>query len=58
MNWNKTIDKLPIEGLCVNTKIEDEKGIRNECKIIFEKIMWWLIDRSMYVYYTPTHWSY
>lgn len=28
----------------------------DERTLIFEKGMWWLPDRSMYVYFTPVFW--
>ena len=55
--WNKTSDFLPLEGKIVDTKIDDENGIRNEQKLIYDKKLWWTTDKSIYVYYTPTHWK-
>lgn len=56
-NWIATAEKLPPKGKVVNTKIDDERGVRNEQKLYFSNNLWWFADGSMYVYYTPTHWS-
>ena len=58
MDWTPLTLKFPEQGIVVNTKIDDKSGSRMECKLIFDKGLWWLQDKSMYVYYTPTHWSY
>lgn len=55
--WKKTSEKLPLENLIVDTKIEDENGRRNEMKLFRVGNLWYLPDGSMYVYYTPTHWK-
>jgi hypothetical protein len=52
--WN-TIDTAPAEEE-IWTKIADEQGERNVQKLVRSRHLWWLPDRSMYVYYTPTHW--
>ena len=54
--WNKTAEKLPPEGIIVETKIDDEKGCRNKGQLYRQGSLWFLLDGSMYVYYTPTHW--
>jgi len=41
----------------INTMIADAKGVRNQQKLIFDGRLWWLCDKSMYVYYKPTHWA-
>lgn len=28
----------------------------DERQLIFERRLWWLPDRAMYVYFVPTHW--
>lgn len=53
--WVKVSDELPPTGQTVLTRILDSFGSRNETELIFDR-MWWLKDRSMYVYYNPTHW--
>ncbi|MCM1328392.1 MAG: hypothetical protein NC253_03040 [Ruminococcus sp.] len=57
MNWILTKEKLPPENLIVDTKIDDEYGIRNEQKLVYCNNRWFLPDFSMYVYYKPTHWK-
>lgn len=54
--WVSIKDKLPEEGKIVFTKIQDEKGVRNEQELKRIKNLWFLPDEPMYVYYTPTHW--
>jgi hypothetical protein len=39
------------------TKIHDDEGERNAARLYRERSLWRLPDSSMYVYYTPTHWS-
>lgn len=56
--WIPTAEQLPPENQIVDTKIDDEKGLRNEYQLIFSRNLWWLPDKSMYVYYSPTHWRY
>lgn len=58
MGWNRTSDRLPPEGVVVHTKIDDERGCRNEQRLKLIGNMWFFPDGSMYVYYTPTHWKY
>lgn len=40
----------------VMTRIDDERGIRNEQPLKRHGNLWFFADASMYVYYTPTHW--
>lgn len=47
----------PEQGLVVMTKIDDEKGARNEQLLKRRGRLWFFPDDSMYVYYTPTHWK-
>lgn len=54
-NW-QSIDTAP-EGIPVLTKIDDGAGIRNEQPLKRLGRLWYFVDGSMYVYYTPTHWS-
>lgn len=45
------------QGVVVETCIDagtDKQ--RNEQKLIRDRNLWFFPDRSMYVYYTPTHW--
>lgn len=45
------------EDRVVLTKIDDERGARNEQPMKRQGRLWWFADGSMYVYYTPTHWA-
>lgn len=54
--WTKVSEQLPEEGVVVDTKIDDDYGIRNERKLKRQGRLWVVEDGSMYVYYTPTHW--
>ncbi len=54
--WIPIVHKLPPENMVVETKIDDEKGCRNQEKLYRQGNLWFLPDGSMYVYYTPTHW--
>jgi len=54
--WILTSERLPNEATEVMTKIDDEKGCRNEQKLRRRGSLWFFPDMSMYVYYTPTHW--
>lgn len=59
MNWIPITKELPPVGEIVETKIDDENGVRNESqlkRISANSKLWHLPDGSMYVYYTPTHW--
>ena len=57
-DWIKVKDRLPKINIAVKTKIEDSDGILNIQTLIYWKNLWWLSDRSMYVYFIPTHWHY
>jgi hypothetical protein len=58
-NWVRTNDRLPDEGVVVNTKIDDENGCRNEQPLKRCGTLWYIpSSNSMYVYYSPTHWRY
>lgn len=54
--WISVTDRLPEEGVVVQTKIHDGKCSRNEQDLKRKGNLWFLPDGSMYVYYTPTHW--
>ena len=54
--WKETKYELPPEGVVVETKIDDERGCRNETTLKRSKNLWFFPDGSMYVYYIPTHW--
>jgi hypothetical protein len=54
--WIRLQDQLPPDKALVETKIDDERGCRNEQQLQLHNNLWWHPDMSMYVYYTPTHW--
>lgn len=58
MSWQLTNQILPKNGIVVETKIDDDRGIRNVQKLKRQEKLWFLPDGSMYVYYSPTHWRY
>lgn len=57
VEWIETKKELPTEGIIVETKIDDEKGCRNEQKLVRKGNLWFIPNRDTYVYYTPTHWK-
>jgi hypothetical protein len=56
--WIRVSHQSPPINQVVNTKVDDEGGVRNEQELKFDGRLWWHPDGKMYVYYTPTHWSY
>lgn len=54
MNWIKITDQPPPQGVVVETKIANPDRNYEDLQLISG--LWWHKDRSMYVYYTPTHW--
>lgn len=57
--WKPTADSIgwvAPEKEEVWTKIDDERGERNVQTLVREGNLWFYPDKSMYVYYTPTHW--
>lgn len=54
--WISVETMLPTNGMVVDTKIDDQNGVRNEQKLERNGNRWWLPVGEMYVYYTPTHW--
>ena len=55
--WNRTATILPPEKQVVDTMISDIGGERNHQQLKRQGRLWFYPDGSMYVYYTPTHWS-
>lgn len=53
--WFPCSEVLPPNGQVVMTKIDDEKGCRNEIKLK-RKGKRWCFDKEMYGGYMPTHW--
>lgn len=54
--WKLIKDEPPPKNKTLKTKIDDADGVRNEQELFFDGKLWWFPDKSMYVYYTPTHW--
>ena len=54
MTWYD-IESAPSNKI-VWTKIDDGEE-RNRVRLIKKGRLWYFADESMYVYYTPTHWS-
>lgn len=54
--WNECKESLPPDNTVVDTKIHDQLGCRNETTLVRSGNLWWFTDKSMYVYYSPTHW--
>lgn len=54
--WIRTSEQLPPEEEVVETKIDDQNGCTNLQVLIRIGRLWFLPNRAMYVYYTPTHW--
>lgn len=47
-------EAMPMDGTLCEV-ITESGDVRN---LFYERGLWWLPDRSMYVYFTPTHWRY
>jgi hypothetical protein len=58
MKWYLIATTPPPTDVVLNFKIDDTDGVRNERPLIKKGNLYWHTDGSMYVYYTPTHWSY
>lgn len=54
--WIRTQTTLPTGGVVVDTKIDDERGLRNQQPLRLEGGLWYVPDGTLYVYYCPTHW--
>lgn len=54
--WRNTAQQNPHPGVVVETKIDDNKGVRNQQPLKRVGNLWFFPDGLMYVYYTPTHW--
>jgi len=54
--WHRTQTIVPANGVVVETKVDDEQGVRNVATLKRQGRLWFMPDGSMYVYYTPTHW--
>ena len=54
--WIAIADQPAPERVLLWTKIDDDKGPRNEAMLQRFGRLWFTADASMYVYYAPTHW--
>ena len=54
--WIPVAERLPDDGVVVDTIISDADGTRNHQPLKRDGRMWWLQGGEMYIYYTPTHW--
>lgn len=56
-SWIKVDSALPDRNVVVETKCDDELGLRNEVDLKRGSgRLWFIPSGDMYVYYTPTHW--
>lgn len=55
--WIKVSKEIPPEGVLVETKIDDESGVRNHTLLTRKGNLYYL-DNGAYTYYTPTHWRF
>lgn len=51
-NWMPVREIRPMSGREVQV-LTPGGDVR---RLVFDGDLWWLPDRSMYVYFTPTHW--
>lgn len=52
--WIKCSVKMPKRGSVVLTKTN---GLRGSRKYLWVQGLWWMPDRSRYIYTAPTHWQ-
>ena len=55
--WKQTSEVKPPNGKAVVTCIKDRNGVHNYTILFFNNGLWWHRDKSMYIYYAPTHWK-
>jgi hypothetical protein len=55
IDWTETRLRLPPYGLTVETKTDDEGGVRNVQRLKCQAGLWWTPDDKTYVC-SPTHW--
>ena len=53
MKYTRCSDQLPPDGEEVHTKLDDEKGCRNEATLYRRGGLWYIPSGEMYVYYQP-----
>lgn len=57
LSWFTVKDNNPPQDIVVMTKIDDAQGSRNVGPLRLHGRLWFVPDKSIYVYYTPTHWA-
>ncbi len=55
-DWIPNAPTTAPNNVVVETKIDDEHGVRNQTTLKRKGNLWFFPDESMYVYYAPTHW--
>lgn len=55
-DWIPNAPTTAPNGVVIETKIDDEHGLRNQQTLKKQGNLWFFPDGSMYVYYAPTHW--
>lgn len=55
-DWHECRTEAAPHDAVVETKIDDENGVRNVTTLRRRGRLWFFPDNSMYVYYSPTHW--
>jgi len=57
--WIAVKTELPPNGVMVDTKIDDGRGVRNVQALCFHNNLWWTGEGgdATHVYYSPTHWK-
>lgn len=51
-DWTQVAEALPADG----TAVEVITPGGDQRPLIYDRGLWWLPDRSMYCYFTPTFW--
>lgn len=54
--WIRIIDRLPPENKEVETKIDDDMGVRDERVLVYYNKMWFKAEDFERMYIRPTHW--
>lgn len=55
--WIATKNRTPPENQIVETKIDNEKGLRKHLYLVYHEGQWWQPDMSVRVHHTPTYWK-
>ncbi len=56
--WIPTANVLPDNDIVVETKLDDEGGLRNVQRLQRNGTSWFIPSSSTHVLYTPTHWRF